>query len=115
MIRRPPRSTLFPYTTLFRSRMDSKLVVEQMSGRWKVKHPDMQKLALQARQIARQLGSVRYTWVPRAQNGAADALANSAMDGRPVHRDLAAEPTTAGRSEERRVGKECRSRWSPYH
>jgi probable phosphoglycerate mutase len=35
---------------------------------------------------------VRYTWVPRAQNGAADALANSAMDGRPVHRDAAAEP-----------------------
>ncbi|TFV51914.1 bifunctional RNase H/acid phosphatase [Blastococcus sp. TF02A-35] len=72
-------------------RMDSKLVVEQMSGRWKVKHPDMQKLALQAQQIARQLGQVRYTWVPRAQNGAADALANSAMDGRPVHRDAAAE------------------------
>src|SRR3712207_5664387 len=67
-------------------RMDSKLVVEQMSGRWKVKHPDMQKLALQARQIARQLGSVRYTWVPRAQNGAADALANSAMDGRQIGR-----------------------------
>ncbi|MGY1786386.1 bifunctional RNase H/acid phosphatase [Geodermatophilus sp. SYSU D00698] len=74
-------------------RMDSKLVVEQMSGRWKIKHPDMQKLAVQARDLARQLGSVRYTWVPRAQNGAADALANSAMDGRPVHRDLAAEPT----------------------
>ncbi|MCA0143731.1 bifunctional RNase H/acid phosphatase [Blastococcus sp. LR1] len=72
-------------------RMDSKLVVEQMSGRWKVKHPDMQKLALQAQQIARQLGQVRYTWVPRAQNGAADALANSAMDGRPIHRDAAAE------------------------
>ncbi|SDC87725.1 probable phosphoglycerate mutase [Geodermatophilus telluris] len=75
-------------------RMDSKLVVEQMSGRWKVKHPDMQKLALQARDLARQLGSVRYTWVPRAQNGAADALANSAMDGKPVHRDAAAEPRT---------------------
>jgi probable phosphoglycerate mutase len=73
-------------------RMDSKLVVEQMSGRWKVKHPDMQKLALQARALARQLGGVRYTWVPRAQNGAADALANSAMDGKPVHRDAAAEP-----------------------
>ena len=73
-------------------RMDSKLVVEQMSGRWKVKHPDMQKLALQAQQIARQLGAVRYTWVPRAQNSAADALANSAMDGRPVHRDAAVEP-----------------------
>jgi probable phosphoglycerate mutase len=63
-----------------------------MSGRWKVKHPDMQQLALQAQRLARQLGAVRYTWVPRAQNSAADALANSAMDGRPVHRDAAAEP-----------------------
>jgi broad specificity phosphatase PhoE len=72
-------------------RMDSKLVVEQMSGRWKIKHPDMQQLALQARKIARQLADVRYTWVPRAQNSAADALANSAMDGKPVHRDPAAE------------------------
>jgi ribonuclease H / adenosylcobalamin/alpha-ribazole phosphatase len=52
----------------------------------------MRQLAMQAQQIARQLGRVRYTWVPRAQNGAADALANSAMDGRPVHRDPAAEP-----------------------
>ena len=73
-------------------RMDSKLVVEQMSGRWQIKHPDMKKLAVQARDLARQLGSVRYTWVPRAQNGAADALANSAMDGKPVRRDLATEP-----------------------
>jgi probable phosphoglycerate mutase len=73
-------------------RMDSKLVVEQMSGRWKIKHPDMQKLALQAQKLSRQLGSVRFTWVPRAQNSAADALANSAMDGKPVHRDAAAEP-----------------------
>jgi len=72
-------------------RMDSKLVVEQMSGRWKIKHPDMQQLALQAQKLARQLADVRYTWVPRAQNGAADALANSAMDGKPVHRDPAAE------------------------
>jgi broad specificity phosphatase PhoE/ribonuclease HI len=75
-------------------RMDSKLVVEQMSGRWKVKHPDMQQLALQAQQIARQLGRIRYTWVPRAQNGAADALANSAMDGKPIHRDMAVEAST---------------------
>jgi len=73
-------------------RMDSKLVVEQMSGRWKIKHPDMQQLALQAQKLSRQLGSVRFTWVPRAQNSAADALANSAMDGKPVHRDAAAEP-----------------------
>jgi ribonuclease H / adenosylcobalamin/alpha-ribazole phosphatase len=76
-------------------RMDSKLVVEQMSGRWKIKHPDMQQLALQAQKIARQLGDVRYTWVPRAQNSAADALANSAMDGTPINRDVAAEPSVA--------------------
>ncbi len=53
--------------------------------------PTCSQLALQAQKIARQLGQVRYTWVPRAQNGAADALANSAMDGKPVHRDPAAE------------------------
>jgi probable phosphoglycerate mutase len=76
-------------------RMDSKLVVEQMSGRWQIKHPDMRQLALQAQQIARQLGRVRYTWVPRAQNSAADALANSAMDGKPIHRETVAEPSVA--------------------
>ncbi|POM22815.1 Phosphoserine phosphatase 1 [Actinomadura rubteroloni] len=61
-------------------RMDSKLVVEQMSGRWKIKHPDMVPLALEAREIAASLGSVAYGWVPRARNTAADRLANEAMD-----------------------------------
>jgi probable phosphoglycerate mutase len=61
-------------------RMDSKLVVEQMSGRWKIKHPDMIPLAQEAREVAKGLGSVRYTWVPRAQNSYADRLANEAMD-----------------------------------
>jgi probable phosphoglycerate mutase len=69
-------------------RMDSKLVVEQMSGRWKIKHEDMRRLALEAREVAADLsatgGSVTYTWIPRAENSAADALANSAMDGKPV-------------------------------
>lgn len=60
--------------------MDSKLVVEQMSGRWKIKHPDMQKLALQARELAQQFERVTYTWVPRAQNKDADELSNVAMD-----------------------------------
>ncbi|SCX49460.1 probable phosphoglycerate mutase [Klenkia marina] len=73
-------------------RMDSKLVVEQMSGRWQIKHPDMRALAVRARAIAQQLGQVRYTWIPRAQNSAADALANSAMDGKPVHRDAGPAP-----------------------
>ena len=61
-------------------RMDSKLVVEQMSGRWKVKHPDMIPLAREAKEIAAGFSSVRYTWVPRARNTRADRLANEAMD-----------------------------------
>jgi probable phosphoglycerate mutase len=61
-------------------RMDSKLVVEQMSGRWKVKHPAMQPLALEAGRLVRRLGSVRYTWIPRERNKRADRLANLAMD-----------------------------------
>ena len=61
-------------------RMDSKLVVEQMSGRWKIKHPDLRPLAAQASQAARLLGRVTYTWVPRERNTHADRLANEAMD-----------------------------------
>jgi broad specificity phosphatase PhoE/ribonuclease HI len=61
-------------------RMDSKLVVEQMNGRWKVKHPDMQVLAKQAAALVRQLPSVTFTHVRRELNGAADRLANQAMD-----------------------------------
>ncbi len=59
-------------------RMDSKLVVEQMAGRWKVKHPDMRPLALAARRLAP--AEVTWTWVPRLQNAHADRLANLAMD-----------------------------------
>ncbi|MFI0371060.1 bifunctional RNase H/acid phosphatase [Actinomadura sp. 1N219] len=61
-------------------RMDSKLVVEQMSGRWKIKHPDMVPLALRARDVADGLGSVSYGWIPRNRNAHADRLANEAMD-----------------------------------
>ncbi len=61
-------------------RMDSKLVVEQMSGRWRVKHPAMQPLAAEAAALVRRLGKVRFGWVPRARNTRADALANRAMD-----------------------------------
>ena len=60
--------------------MDSKLVVEQMNGRWKIKHPDMQKLAVQARKLAGSFERVTYTWVPRAKNKKADELSNLAMD-----------------------------------
>jgi len=62
------------------ARLDSKLVVEQMSGRWQVKQPHLRPLAREAAELARQLGDVRYTWVPRARNVHADRLANEAMD-----------------------------------
>ena len=61
-------------------RMDSKLVVEQMSGRWKIKHPDMRPLATEANRLA-PFGTT-YTWVPREQNKHADRLANEALDGK---------------------------------
>jgi probable phosphoglycerate mutase len=65
-------------------RMDSKLVIEQMAGRWRVKHPDMKPLALQAARL-RPL-EVIWTWVPRELNKAADALVNRALDGEPEPR-----------------------------
>jgi broad specificity phosphatase PhoE/ribonuclease HI len=63
---------------LLEVRMDSKLVVEQMSGRWKVKHPGMRPLAIKAQQLA-PFGTL-WTWVPRERNRDADRLANLAMD-----------------------------------
>ncbi len=60
-------------------RMDSKLVVEQMSGRWRIKHPDMADLAAEARALLSGT-PVRFQWVPRLENSRADALANRAMD-----------------------------------
>ncbi|WP_313896444.1 bifunctional RNase H/acid phosphatase [Streptomyces sp. GC420] len=62
-----------------RVRMDSKLVVEQMSGRWKIKHPDMKPLAAQARLVFPR-EQVTYEWIPRERNKQADRLANEAMD-----------------------------------
>jgi len=60
-------------------RMDSKLVVEQMSGSWRIKHPDMKPLALEANRLAPH--GTTYTWMPREQNKHADRLANEALDG----------------------------------
>ncbi|OBF16765.1 bifunctional RNase H/acid phosphatase [Mycobacterium sp. ACS4331] len=60
--------------------MDSKLIVEQMSGRWKVKHPDLLELNQKAKALAAQFDRIDYRWIPRAQNSHADRLANEAMD-----------------------------------
>ncbi|MEU8560744.1 bifunctional RNase H/acid phosphatase [Streptomyces cyaneofuscatus] len=75
-------------------RMDSKLVVEQMSGRWKIKHPDMKPLAARAAAILPP-SSVTYEWIPRAQNKHADRLANEAMDAGRDGRQWEASASTA--------------------
>ncbi|MGW5576354.1 bifunctional RNase H/acid phosphatase [Micromonospora chokoriensis] len=67
-------------------RMDSKLVVEQMCGRWQIKHPGLRPLAAKAAGLVGRFAAVRFAWIPRDQNRHADALANAAMDaaaGRP--------------------------------
>jgi probable phosphoglycerate mutase len=77
-------------------RMDSKLVVEQMSGRWKVKHAALIPLADRARRLAADFDRVTYHWIPRAENSHADRLANEAMDdGKLVAEVHAADPATA--------------------
>ena len=60
-------------------RMDSKLIVEQMSGNWKIKNPEMKRMALQARE-AHPPQLVRYEWIPREKNSEADSLVNLALD-----------------------------------
>lgn len=82
-------------------RMDSKLVIEQMSGRWRIKHENLQQLAAEARQLLDGFDEVRLRWVPRADNADADSLANRAMDeqerGGP---DPEPEPAAVGPVEE---------------
>lgn len=61
-------------------KMDSELVVKQMNGIYKIKHPDMQAQAARLKELAAPLGLISFAHVPRAQNADADALANEAMD-----------------------------------
>src|SRR3712207_9343955 len=97
MIRRPPRSTLFPYTTLFRS-LESKLqtkgsVLDSILG-----YP-----------VEDHVVRIDY-YRPRGdQKEAWDAIDLVGFLGQRM------QVKVDFRSEERRVGKECRSRWSPYH
>jgi probable phosphoglycerate mutase len=70
-------------------RMDSKLVVEQLSGRWQVKHERLRPLAREAAALRSSFAEVSFEWVPREQNRHADRLANEAMD------EAATRPTPA--------------------
>lgn len=61
-------------------KMDSELVVKQMNGIYKIKHPDMKTQAARLKELSAPLGLISFAHVPRAQNSDADALANEAMD-----------------------------------
>ena len=94
-------------------RMDSKLVIEQMAGRWKIKHPGMRTIALAASKVLP--ADVSWTWVPRERNKAADALVNAALDA-----ELGVSPkaSRAGAGVERDAGEAARQRnpmigWRP--
>ncbi|WP_446210808.1 bifunctional RNase H/acid phosphatase [Micromonospora sp. IBSANI012] len=101
------------------ARMDSKLVVEQMCGRWQIKHPGLRPLAAQAAALVDRFESVRFSWIPRERNRHADALANAAMDaaaGKPPKRAAAAEPRevaaadSAARAQAREVAARATTR-----
>lgn len=86
-------------------RMDSKLVIEQMSGRWQIKNAGLRPLAAEAAALVGKFAEVTFGWIPRERNKDADALANRAMDeaagkaprsGQPLPSEAAARPLTPG-------------------
>lgn len=77
-------------------RMDSKLVVEQMSGRWRVRHPDLAPLHAEGAALVRRLPRVRFGWIPRERNSYADRLANEAMDAAAAGREWTARVPAGG-------------------
>lgn len=80
------------------ARLDSKLVVEQLSGRWQIKNAGLRELAGEAREIFPP-GRVAYTWVPRAENAHADRLVNQALDGTTVSASGSGAATAAASGE----------------
>src|SRR3712207_9035283 len=104
MIRRPPRSTLFPYTPLFRSSGD--LLVGKVTPKGETELTAEEKLIRAIfKEKAREVRDTSLK-VPHGEGG-------KVIDVKTFSRD--AGDDLSPRSEERRVGKECRSRWSPYH
>jgi ribonuclease HI len=68
--------------------MDSELLVQQMNGRYRVRHADLKPLYDEVRALCGTLPRVRFIHVPRSQNRLADALANEALDAQQVlHRE----------------------------
>ncbi|MBT3348807.1 ribonuclease HI family protein [bacterium] len=60
--------------------LDSKLIVEQMSGRWKIKNANIKPLAEKAKNLCENFHKIRFDHIPREKNKVADLLANQRMD-----------------------------------
>src|SRR3989454_11496955 len=103
MIRRPPRSTLFPYTTLFRSREPGRPVD---AGFYVLRVGSSDAMARVARAVDTQFVNSRSPTKTESEREFQQSF---------VQMSSAIITSLQVRSEERRVGKECRSRWSPYH
>src|SRR2546427_8813858 len=131
MIRRPPRSTLFPYTTLFRSVYDrlrseranpqadvwfgGPATIFARGARDSLLEPFRPSWAEAIAPHGRAPGDLYFA---AYQTPAVIVYATQAVKPEQAPEDLddPLAPRWKGkRSEERRVGKECRSRWSPYH
>src|SRR5256885_15672423 len=106
MIRRPPRSTLFPYTTLFRSGLLEAQLGQRVEGHEHQKANEIETFHL----------SYSRGCAPPAsyETGEPQSLGHRGRAAPPRGcRPPPAKRERGKRSEERRVGKECRSRWSP--
>jgi probable phosphoglycerate mutase len=82
-------------------RMDSKLVIEQSSGRWQVKHPGMRPLAREVSSLLAGFADTKLEWIPRELNKHADHLANRAMDigeGKPERKARTSKSPTSAAS-----------------
>src|SRR3712207_9165599 len=127
MIRRPPRSTLFPYTTLFRSAGQLKPVgeiLQELANKWNDmndKQKAMVSSSLGVYQISRFSALMQglakdVNGVSRSQQIYSEVMKASGETNKQYETYLnslsgAIDKFKAKRSEERRVGKECRSRW----
>src|SRR2546429_9864187 len=112
MIRRPPRSPLFPYTTLSRS-VEANLAQQATADRPDEHRSPEQHLPPGEHALERLIVAARLEGIDQPGiHGARVERVSQSQE----HRDPHERPeSTAARSEERHVGKECRSRWSPYH
>src|SRR3712207_9486264 len=125
MIRRPPRSTLFPYTTLFRSAQVPGSVHTDLQRTGLIPDPFWGSNELELQWIEETDWEYSTSFdvpddllacehVDLVADGL-DTLATITLNGQEVARTENMFVGYRFRSEERRVGKECRSRWSPYH